>query len=71
MRVQRCPLILAYSVTPAQTYHFKPDVFYDVTDVMPAYVDLIGRIEAIRTGARSRRRSAGNSGRSPAGRRCR
>jgi hypothetical protein len=37
-------------VTPIQTYHFEADVFYDVTDVMPEYMDLIGRIEAIRTG---------------------
>jgi LmbE family N-acetylglucosaminyl deacetylase len=50
MRQHRCPLILAYSVTPGQTYHFEPDVFYDVTDVMPEYIDWIGRIEAIRTG---------------------
>lgn len=50
MSEHRCPLILAFSVTPAQTYHFEPDVFYDVTDVMPEYLDLIGRIEAIRTG---------------------
>jgi LmbE family N-acetylglucosaminyl deacetylase len=50
MKQHRCPLILAYSVTPGQTYHFEPDVFYDVTDVMPEYMDLIGRIEAIRTG---------------------
>lgn len=50
MTVHRCPLILGFSVTPSQTYHFEPDVFYDVTDVMPQYMDLIGRIEAIRTG---------------------
>jgi LmbE family N-acetylglucosaminyl deacetylase len=50
LRQHRCPLILAFSVTPAQTYHFEPDVFYDVTNVMPEYLDLIGRIEAIRTG---------------------
>jgi LmbE family N-acetylglucosaminyl deacetylase len=50
MQAHRCPLILAYSVTPKQTYHFEPDVFYDVSDVMPQYLDLIGRIEAIRTG---------------------
>jgi LmbE family N-acetylglucosaminyl deacetylase len=50
MKQHRCPLILGYSVTPGQTYHFEPDVFYDVTDVMPEYIDLIGRIEAIRTG---------------------
>lgn len=50
MAVHRCPLILGFSVTPHQTYHFEPDIFYDVTDVMPQYLDLIGRIEAIRTG---------------------
>jgi LmbE family N-acetylglucosaminyl deacetylase len=50
IRQHRCPLILAFGVTPAQTYHFEPDVFYDVSDVMPEYMDLIGRIEAIRTG---------------------
>jgi LmbE family N-acetylglucosaminyl deacetylase len=46
----RAPLIYAFGVTPHQTYHFEPDVFYDVTDVMPAYMDLIARVEAIRTG---------------------
>jgi len=46
----RAPLIYAFNVTPIQTYHFEPDVFYDVTDVMPAYMDLIARVEAIRTG---------------------
>ena len=50
MTPHRCPLILGFSVTPVQTYHFEPDVFYDVADVMPQYMDLIGRIEAIRTG---------------------
>ena len=50
MEVHRCPLILGFSVTPIQTYHFEPDVFYDVTDVIREYMDLIGRIEAIRTG---------------------
>jgi len=46
----RASLIYAFNVTPHQTYHFEPDVFYDVTDVMPAYMDLIARVEAIRTG---------------------
>ena len=50
MRTLRVPLILGFSVTPVQTYHFEPDVFYDVTDVMPAYMDLIAQVEAIRTG---------------------
>jgi LmbE family N-acetylglucosaminyl deacetylase len=47
---QRCPLIYAFDVTPDQTYHFEADVYYDVTDVMPAYMDLIARVEAIREG---------------------
>lgn len=46
----RAKLILAYGVTPVQTYHFEPDVYYDVGDVMPEYMDLIARVEAIRTG---------------------
>lgn len=50
MQPQRCPLILAFGVSPKQTYHFEPDVFYDVTDVMGEYLDLICRIEAVRTG---------------------
>lgn len=50
MEVHRCPLILGFSITPVQTYHFEPDIFYDVTDVMPEYLELIGRIEAVRTG---------------------
>lgn len=50
MRTQRSALIYAYGVTPVQTYHFEPDVYYDVTDVMPEYMDLICRIEAVRTG---------------------
>jgi LmbE family N-acetylglucosaminyl deacetylase len=48
--VQRCPLIYAYDVTPEETWHFDADVYYDVTDVMPAYMDLIARVEAIRAG---------------------
>lgn len=48
--VQRCPLIYAYSATPHQTYHFDEDVYYDVTGVMPEYMDLIARVEAIRSG---------------------
>jgi len=48
--IQRCPLIYAFDVTPSQTYHFEADVYYDVTEVMPAYMDLIARVEAIRTG---------------------
>ncbi|MBI4621819.1 MAG: hypothetical protein HY736_01200, partial [Verrucomicrobia bacterium] len=35
----RAKLILACGVTPVQTYHFEPDVYYDVSDVMPEYMD--------------------------------
>jgi LmbE family N-acetylglucosaminyl deacetylase len=48
--IRRVPLIYAYDVSPIQTYHFDADVFYDVTDVMPAYMDLLARIDAIRAG---------------------
>jgi LmbE family N-acetylglucosaminyl deacetylase len=50
LTAHRASLIYAYGVTPHQTYHFEPDVYYDVTDVMPAYMDLIARVEAVRTG---------------------
>jgi LmbE family N-acetylglucosaminyl deacetylase len=50
LTAHRAEQIYAFNVTPIQTYHFEPDVFYDVTDVMPAYMDLIARVEAIRTG---------------------
>jgi LmbE family N-acetylglucosaminyl deacetylase len=48
--IRRCPLIYAYDVSPIQTYHFEPDVYYDITDVMPAYMDLLARIDSIRSG---------------------
>lgn len=50
LRTQPPALIYAYGVTPVQTYHFEPDVYYDVGDVMPEYMDLISRVEAVRTG---------------------
>lgn len=50
LTAHRAEIVYAYGVTPQQTYHFEPDVYYDVTDVMPQYMDLIARVEAIRTG---------------------
>jgi LmbE family N-acetylglucosaminyl deacetylase len=50
LTAHRAEHIFAFNVTPHQTYHFEPDVFYDVSDVMPQYMDLIARVEAIRTG---------------------
>jgi hypothetical protein len=41
MTIRRCPLIYAYDVSPAQTYHFEADVYYDVTPVMPDYMELL------------------------------
>ena len=42
----RCPLVFAYPVTPSQTYHFDEDAYFDVTDVMPEYMDLINKSDA-------------------------
>jgi LmbE family N-acetylglucosaminyl deacetylase len=39
--------LYGFDVTPHETYHFEPDVYCDVTDVMPAYMDLITRIRSI------------------------
>ncbi|HYF51205.1 MAG TPA: PIG-L deacetylase family protein [Planctomycetota bacterium] len=39
--IQRCPLILSYTVTSAQTYRFEPGTFYDVTPVMADFMELI------------------------------
>jgi len=50
MAIQRCPLIYAYDVSPAQTYHFEPDVYYDVTEVMPAYMDLLAGTDSCLSG---------------------
>ena len=50
LTAHRAPHIFAFNVTPHQTYHFEPDVFYDVSNVMPEYMDLIARVEAIRMG---------------------
>jgi LmbE family N-acetylglucosaminyl deacetylase len=50
LTAHRAEQVFAFNVSPHQTYHFEPDVFYDVSDVMPAYMDLIARVEAVRTG---------------------
>lgn len=38
---QRCPRVLAYNSTPHQTIRFEPDLYFDVTDVMPKYMELL------------------------------
>jgi len=48
--IQRCPLIYAYDVSPAQTYHFEADVYDDVTDVMPEYMDLLAGTDSCLSG---------------------
>jgi LmbE family N-acetylglucosaminyl deacetylase len=50
MAVRRCPLIYAYDVSPAQTYHFEEDVYYDVTDVMPQYMELLAATDSCLSG---------------------
>jgi LmbE family N-acetylglucosaminyl deacetylase len=48
--IRRCPLIYGYDVTPGQTYHFEADAYYDVTPVMPDYMDLIIGTDACLSG---------------------
>lgn len=47
---QRCPLIYSYTVTPIQTYHFAPDVYYDVTEVMQDYMALLSHTDSCLSG---------------------
>jgi LmbE family N-acetylglucosaminyl deacetylase len=47
---RRCPLIYACNITPHQTYHFEPDAYYDVTDVMAEYMELLTSIDSCRAG---------------------
>jgi LmbE family N-acetylglucosaminyl deacetylase len=50
MTHHRCPLIYAFDVTPPQTYHFEPDVYYDVTPVMPDYMELLAGTDSCMSG---------------------
>ena len=36
-----CPLIYAFDISPRQTFHFQPDVYFDVGHVLKDYMDLI------------------------------
>jgi LmbE family N-acetylglucosaminyl deacetylase len=47
---RRCPLIYAYSITPIQTYRFEEDVYYDVTDVMADYMELLAGTDSCLAG---------------------
>lgn len=46
LNAPRCPLLYAYVVTPMQTTRFEEDVCFDVTDVMPQYMQLINETVA-------------------------
>jgi LmbE family N-acetylglucosaminyl deacetylase len=46
MNAPRCPLVYAYVVTPMQTIHFEEDTCFNVTDVMPRYMQLINETVA-------------------------
>lgn len=50
LAVRRCPLIYAYDVSPSQTYRFEPDVYYDITDDLPAYMDLLAGTDSCLSG---------------------
>lgn len=38
---RRCPRVFAYGAAPNQTIRFEPDFFFDVTPVMPQYMELL------------------------------
>ncbi|MBI3829111.1 MAG: PIG-L family deacetylase [Planctomycetes bacterium] len=50
LNAPRIKRVLAYTVTPWQTYRFEPDVFYDVTATMPPYMDLLNELDAAYVG---------------------
>src|SRR5262249_41226327 len=50
LSIRRCPLIYAYDVSPAQTYHFEADAYYDVTPVMPDFMELIAGADSCLSG---------------------
>jgi LmbE family N-acetylglucosaminyl deacetylase len=50
LSIRRCPLIYSYDVTPAQTYHFEADAYYEVTSVMPHYMELIAGTDSCLSG---------------------
>jgi LmbE family N-acetylglucosaminyl deacetylase len=50
MTIRRCPLVYAYDVSPSQTYHFEADVYYDVTQVMPDYMELLAGTDSCLSG---------------------
>jgi LmbE family N-acetylglucosaminyl deacetylase len=49
-KVRRCPQVFAFCATPAQTIHFEPDRFVDVTPVMSRYMELLAGTDACLTG---------------------
>ena len=46
----RCPRVFAYNLTPGQQITFEPDYFHDVTDVMPAYMELLQNTDSCLSG---------------------
>ncbi len=46
----RCPLIYAFTITPWQTYRFEPDSYFDVSDVMPEYMEMLNNLDRIYMG---------------------
>jgi LmbE family N-acetylglucosaminyl deacetylase len=55
LNAPRCPAIYGYTVTPWQTYRFSPDVFCDVTSVMPEYMRLLNDIDECYFGTKGMR----------------
>ncbi|MFH1410634.1 MAG: PIG-L family deacetylase [Patescibacteria group bacterium] len=48
--IQRCPLIYAFSVSPQQTHAFEADEFFDVSDVIAEYMELLCHTDSCLSG---------------------
>lgn len=46
LHAPRIERVLAYTVTPWQTYRFDEDVYYDVTPVMGRYMELLNELDS-------------------------
>ena len=57
--IQRCRQIYAFGVSPSQTYHFEPDAYYDVTEVMPEYMELLACMDGILSGRHKQEKITG------------
>jgi LmbE family N-acetylglucosaminyl deacetylase len=46
LKAERIKRIMAFTITPWQTYHFEADAYFDVGDVMPEYMELLNDVDS-------------------------